>query len=466
MYPQKEREETSMADESHSATEYIKSAEAGDSKAQYNLAVCYANGEGVEQDFEKAMFWWQKAAEQGDVDAQSAIGRLYLKGLGVEVDMDKAFEWTERAAKGGCADAMANLGILYYVMGWGVETNLDKSGEWLIKAAENGVTEAMSLLSTYYEMGFVVEKDVQKAFEWAMKAAELGDAGAQKQVGDFYLNVNVQVVEKNPEEAFKWYLKSAEQECAKGEFAAANCYLDGVGVEKDVSKGIQFLMNASYHGDSDAMYRLGNICLISDKTDDAITLFKKSAELGNQDAQLKLFAFYYKDNTAEAIQWLEKGLENREDEASAAQAAALGLWYSASEHLDREKSFKWLSVGAEKGSAEAMCLLGEMLEYAKTNPKGIDDKEAAFNWFKKAAETGLAHAQKKLADYYSNGIVVKEDVNTAIELYKAAAKQGDYDAMNYLKYYYSLLGKCRYCGGEFTGLIFKKCSVCGRKKDY
>ena len=31
---------------------------------------------------------------------------------------------------------------------------------------------------------------------------------------------------------------------------------------------------------------------------------------------------------------------------------------------------------------------------------------------------------------------------------------------------FRIFGRCQYCGGEFKGVIIKKCSRCGRKKDY
>ena len=47
-----------------------KAADAGNSAAQKNLAICYFNGYGVEKDVEKAVYWWQKAADAGDSDAE------------------------------------------------------------------------------------------------------------------------------------------------------------------------------------------------------------------------------------------------------------------------------------------------------------------------------------------------------------------------------------------------------------
>ncbi|MDE4699642.1 SEL1-like repeat protein, partial [Klebsiella pneumoniae] len=50
--------------------ETCKSAEAGDAKAQYNLGVAYATGQGVRQDNRTAVEWYRKAADQGDATAQ------------------------------------------------------------------------------------------------------------------------------------------------------------------------------------------------------------------------------------------------------------------------------------------------------------------------------------------------------------------------------------------------------------
>ena len=40
------------------------------------MGVCYAKGEGVSQNVEQALYWFQKAAEQGDVDAQNILSEI------------------------------------------------------------------------------------------------------------------------------------------------------------------------------------------------------------------------------------------------------------------------------------------------------------------------------------------------------------------------------------------------------
>ena len=73
------------------------------------MGVCYANGEGVKQDFAEAVKWFRKAAEQGLAPAQFRLGCLYDDGKGVEKDRQEAIKWWRKAAKQGNADAQKKL---------------------------------------------------------------------------------------------------------------------------------------------------------------------------------------------------------------------------------------------------------------------------------------------------------------------------------------------------------------------
>ena len=114
------------------AQQFAALAEAGDAKAQYNLAVLYEKGEGVAQDSDKALAWYQKAAEAGNVNAQYNLGLAYETGEGVTQDYGKARAYYEKAAAQGDADAQNNLGGLY-ARGDGVKKDLKKAREWLEK---------------------------------------------------------------------------------------------------------------------------------------------------------------------------------------------------------------------------------------------------------------------------------------------------------------------------------------------
>ncbi len=49
-------------------------AQKGNSDVQYNLGLIYSNGEDVERDISKAIFWFKKSASQDNVLAQYKLG--------------------------------------------------------------------------------------------------------------------------------------------------------------------------------------------------------------------------------------------------------------------------------------------------------------------------------------------------------------------------------------------------------
>ena len=61
---------------------YRKAAEQNLAEAQYNLGVCYYNGEGVAKDEVEAVKWFRKAAEQNYARAQYNLGVCYERGDG------------------------------------------------------------------------------------------------------------------------------------------------------------------------------------------------------------------------------------------------------------------------------------------------------------------------------------------------------------------------------------------------
>jgi len=85
-------------------------ADAGLAEAQYNLGVCYADGDGVAKDAGQAVLWYRRAAEAGVADAQFNIGVCFANGDGAVKDEEQAVSWFRRAAEAGDADAQHILG--------------------------------------------------------------------------------------------------------------------------------------------------------------------------------------------------------------------------------------------------------------------------------------------------------------------------------------------------------------------
>jgi hypothetical protein len=106
-------------------TKLKEAADSGDVEAQFNLAMSYSFGDGVEQNFVKAHNLFLKSANQGDARAQYYLGVMYLNGHGIPKDFEQAHIWFSKSAIQSDADAQCELGMMY-LQGLGVEKNEKK----------------------------------------------------------------------------------------------------------------------------------------------------------------------------------------------------------------------------------------------------------------------------------------------------------------------------------------------------
>ena len=241
-------------------------------KKRRNKALCsighiYRYGEGVEQDYSKALEWYNKAVNAGNASAMYSIGYMYDYGEGVEQDYSKALEWYNKAANAGNSAAMNNIGYMYE-FSEGVEQDYTKALEWYNKAVNAGNAAAwynkavnagnaaaMNNIGRMYEFGKGVEQDYTKSLEWYNKAANAGNATAMYNIG--YMYDCGEGVEQDYSKALEWYNKAANA----GNTAAMNnigyMYDYGKGVEQDCSKALEWLKKAADAGNSAAMYNIG-----------------------------------------------------------------------------------------------------------------------------------------------------------------------------------------------------------------
>ena len=92
---------------------YRQAADAGVPSAQYTVALCLSEGEGVRLNMRAAARWYAMAAKAGDADAQHNLALLYLAGEGVRKRPTEAFRLFGRAARNGRADSAFDVGLMY-----------------------------------------------------------------------------------------------------------------------------------------------------------------------------------------------------------------------------------------------------------------------------------------------------------------------------------------------------------------
>jgi TPR repeat protein len=164
---------------------YLARAKAGDAAAQYDVAVLYARGEGLVQDFVSAASWFHAAAAQGSIPAEYNLGVLYERGLGVAPSSIEALNWYRSAADRDHAGAQYNL-ALAYAEGRGAEQDLAAAARWYQRAAQQGVMAAMVNLAILYERGSGLDRSLIDAYAWYSAAGEAGDAPAKQRAGEIY----------------------------------------------------------------------------------------------------------------------------------------------------------------------------------------------------------------------------------------------------------------------------------------
>jgi uncharacterized protein len=124
--------------------EWLNIGEELDADDQLNLAVQYAQGDGVQKDQNVAANWFLLAAQGGSAEAQNNLGVCYDRGEGVPQDSHQAAVWYRKAAEQGDETGQFNLGLCYKV-GTGVPKDLVLAYKWLNLAAAKGQTYAATL---------------------------------------------------------------------------------------------------------------------------------------------------------------------------------------------------------------------------------------------------------------------------------------------------------------------------------
>ncbi|HEY9786872.1 MAG TPA: serine/threonine-protein kinase [Candidatus Obscuribacterales bacterium] len=228
-------------------------AEAGDTIAQYDLALSYMYGDDGEKDMDLAIYWLTKSAMSGYSEAQASLALNYQTGHGVEKDPERAAQWFLKAAEQGNAFAQFQLGCCYN-FGEGVKKSEAEAYHWFRRAAEQGDPYAQNSLGGCYEFGRGVSENLDLAFEWYRRSAEQGCDFAQLNVGQMY--ERGQAVRQDYKEAARWYQMAADQGLSAALYRLALLFRDGLGVEKDEAKFLSLLTRAAEGGCPDAQYDL------------------------------------------------------------------------------------------------------------------------------------------------------------------------------------------------------------------
>ena len=313
--------------------------------AQFILGVCYNKGRGVDQDFAKAVGWFNKSIEQGNSVAMNYLGSCLLMDIGYGLVLwtyskPKVFGLLEKSAHLGCAGAMLNMGDWYwrFVKSFQVKETktetINKTRAWYTKAAAQGsdrhthtyssVAAKMKLytlnsfypdetaatdhsrLTLLFEEGIAYENglnfktiDEVRGLDMIMESALSGFPIA---VAYCYFHYKKHKEACHIFEQWLKYDEKIEENSEYGlycdsvrvldlhsthwaQYMLGECYQYGYGVDEDKKKSFEYYSLSAEQGNSMAMHAVGLCYDLREETDEnkikAFEWYEKSAHLGN-----------------------------------------------------------------------------------------------------------------------------------------------------------------------------------------
>ncbi|MBO4414427.1 MAG: SEL1-like repeat protein [Lachnospiraceae bacterium] len=213
----------------------------------YLLGKMYDEGIIIEQDQEKALYWFDKAISVTGVNtgygfamiAEDRVNDLLEMFIDrVDADMlyrygmsESIVRYLEKAADMGHPEAAYELGELYEFGKRLVYIDLHKAFEYYKKAFNRGCAKAGERLAYFYENGIECEADHEKAFElYSLHMAE-GSLFSKVRLGVMY--EEGKGVTRDRKKAFRMYTEAADAGSKEAKERLARCYMLGIGVKKD-----------------------------------------------------------------------------------------------------------------------------------------------------------------------------------------------------------------------------------------
>lgn len=420
-------------------------AELGDAGAQYELALAYDIGSGVDRDARAARIWYLRAAAGGNREAQYKAGLLYEGGYTVPRDLTEALGWyrrarsqghqlagrrvpeLERALAAAASTAIANARAVEIQPALSSYERRDYDAAYrdFSRLAERGNAGAQYYLGLMYDRGSGLPVDSVKARHWYVTAAWNGYADAQYRVGA--MNEFGHLVLRDPDAALTWYRQAAAQG-----HRIANRRVDEL--ERKIALARVEAVPATLSAAADTIASperaagpdVGGMPETTDTSPAAVVSPVVSPVVSVADEPSLSTEPPVSPENPEPVTLAAPAQTMKAPDTLVADVQAALTSYNRDETASLVEKTRSL---AERGDAEAQYDLGVM--YATGDGTEQDATNAA-RWYRRAADHGVAEAQYALGLLYSEGRGVPKDTDEALKLYRDAARQGVVGAQNKL----------------------------------
>ncbi|MCK5336514.1 MAG: sel1 repeat family protein [Gammaproteobacteria bacterium] len=172
-----------------------KAANTGNTEAQHQLGMAYANGNGVDLDYKEAFKWIQKAADSDHLSSLRTLGWLYANGFGVEQNDEEAQNTSIRLAEIGEAKDQYFLASLYQSGLYGMKPDSEKMISWYYKSAQQHYARAQYALAKIIIKGVDIKPNDEMAFQWLSLANINGHKKADEELKKLIQRLPAETIE-------------------------------------------------------------------------------------------------------------------------------------------------------------------------------------------------------------------------------------------------------------------------------
>lgn len=433
----------------------INKATEGDPESQFILGFKYAFGDGVTKNIKEGVRWLRVASENDHPKAQLCMAIILsfgfednemlvdhrlkdsmsdferkFKGTDEEV-AEEAAKWIYKAVAHGCKEAEYILGTMYrrdkmpysYILAAGYESYIEDIINEIDAAAMNRDNKPEKwILDDWKEAHVRVRVSMGIIpYEWYSLAANKGYAPAQFEMGFNYADGIT--VEQDYSKAIEYWRSAAYQDHAKSQFILALLYDEGKHVQKDSQLALMWYdMAIRNFNKIDYLCEDGVVFQI-------INVLRQRAEEDNWKAKTELdsllnvggFGYMFLDDY--------RILSHFDRLDRAYSQFSMGLMFETGDGAPQnlKEAIRWYTMAAEQGDADAQNKLGVMYAQGKGVPQ---DYKEAVAWFSRAAEQGYASAQYNLGLMYANGQGVPTDYVLSYKWFNLAAAEGNENAIH------------------------------------
>ena len=257
---------------------------------------------------------------------------------------------------------------------------------------------------------YIANDQDEKAVPLMSELAELGDIDACCAAAALYVDedAGVEGVKQDIQKAFGYAIVAAKAGLTDAQSMVGMMYLDGDGVEKDISQAILWLEKAASKGDIVPIVGLADLYKSQGNKDKALFWYKKGAKLGDVCCQKILASSFFEGeffpyNRKEALKYYLILAHNK---------------LNTPQYFDREHCLQSIGEAAEAVS--------EILFYGQGVKK---DYKKAFYYAKKSADYGSEKSQNLVAQMYKEGKGVPKDLGAYMEYLSKSASQKNIDAI-------------------------------------